>query len=72
MYISTCLLEMVADKSAIQKLMKDRELITENAIETVSSKLPGKVVNIDINELKPYLDNDALLCLESTSKSSFL
>jgi hypothetical protein len=30
---------MVADKSAIQKLMKDRELITENAIETVPSKL---------------------------------
>ena len=30
MYISTCLLEMVADKSTIQKLMKDRELITEN------------------------------------------
>jgi len=49
MYISTGLLEMVADKSAIQKLTKDRELITENAIETVPSKLPGKVVNIDIN-----------------------
>ena len=29
--------------------VKDRELITENAIETVPSKLPGKVVNIDIN-----------------------
>jgi hypothetical protein len=45
-YISTGLLEMVADKSAIQKLMKDRELITENAIETVLSKLPGKVLNM--------------------------
>jgi hypothetical protein len=29
---------MVADKSAIQKLMKDRELITENAIAARESR----------------------------------
>jgi hypothetical protein len=51
---------MIAEEDVVYKLVKTRRLIQEQDIETISSKLPGKVIKLKIDEIRPYLDEDAL------------
>ena len=51
---------MIAKEDVVNKLVKTRRLIQEQDIETISSKLPGKVIKLKIDEVRPYLDEDAL------------
>ena len=60
---------MIAEED---KLVKTRRLIQEQDIETIPSKLPGKVIKLEIDEVRPYLDEDALAALQATSKYFFV
>ena len=51
---------MIAEEDVVYKLVKTRRLIQEQDIETIPSKLPGKVMKLKIHEVRPYLDEDAL------------
>jgi hypothetical protein len=59
------LLLMIEEKDVVNKLVKTRRLIQEQDIETIPSKLPGKVLKLKIDEVRPYLDEDALAALIS-------
>ena len=63
---------MIAEEDVVNKLVKTRRLIQEQDIETIPSKLPGKVKKIKIDEVRPYLDEDALAALQATSKYLFV
>jgi hypothetical protein len=52
---------MIAEEDVVNKLVETRRLIQEQDIETIPSKLPGKVIKLKIDEVRPYLDEDALL-----------
>jgi hypothetical protein len=47
-------------EDVINKLVETRRLIQEQDIEAIHSKLPGKVIKLKIDEVRPYLDEDAL------------
>jgi predicted transcriptional regulator len=51
---------------------EDEDSIQEHDIEAIPSKLPGKVIKLKIDEVRPYLDEDALAALHSTSKYLFV
>jgi hypothetical protein len=38
----------------------------------IPSKVPGKVIKLKIDEVRPYLDEDALAVLQTTSKYLFV
>ena len=57
---------MIAEEDVVNKLVKTRRLIQEQDIETIPSKLPGKVLKLKIDEVRPYLDEDALAALQAT------
>jgi hypothetical protein len=63
---------MIAVEDVVYKLVKTRRLIQEQDIETIPSKLPGKVMKLKIHEVRPYLDEDALAALQATSKYLFV
>ena len=63
---------MIAKEDVVNKLVKTRRLIQEQDIETILSKLPGKVIKLKIDEVRPYLDEDALAALQTTSKCLFV
>ena len=63
---------MIAEDDVINKLVETRRLIQEQDIEAIPSKLPGKVIKLKIDEVRPYLDEDALAALHSTSKYLFV
>ena len=63
---------MIAEEDVVNKLVKTRRLIQEQDIETIPSKLPGKVMKLKIHEVRPYLDEDALAALQATSKYLFV
>jgi hypothetical protein len=48
---------MIAVEDVVYKLVKTRRLIQEQDIETIPSKLPGKVMKLKIHEVRPYLDS---------------
>ena len=54
----------IAEEDVVNKLVKTRRLIQEQDIETIHSKLPGKVIKLKIDEVRPYLDEDALAALQ--------
>ena len=56
---------MIAEEDVVNKLVITRRLIQEQDIETIPSKLPGKVLKLKIDEVRPYLDEDALAALYS-------
>ena len=56
----------IEEKDVVNKLVKTRRLIQEQDIETIPSKLPGKVLKLKIDEVRPYLDEDALAALQAT------
>jgi hypothetical protein len=55
---------MIAEEDVVNKLAAD--------IETIPSKLPGKVIKLKIDEVRPYLDEVALAALQATSKYLFV
>ena len=63
---------MIVEEDVVNKLVKTRRLIQEQDIETIPSKLPGKVIKLKIDEVRPYLDEDALAALQATSKYLFV
>jgi DNA-binding LytR/AlgR family response regulator len=63
---------MIVEEDVVNKLVKTRRLIQEQDIETISSKLPGKVIKLKIDEVRPYLDEDALAALQATNKYLFV
>jgi hypothetical protein len=63
---------LIAEEDVVNKLVKTRRLIQEQDIETIPSKLPGKVIKLKIDEVRPYLDEDALAALQATNKYLFV
>jgi hypothetical protein len=49
-------------------LVKTRRLIQEQDIETI----PREVIKLKVDEVRPYLDEDALAALQATSKYLFV
>lgn len=59
---------MIAEEDVVNKLVKTRRLIQEQDIETI----PREVIKLKIDEVRPYLDEDALAALQATSKYLFV
>ena len=59
---------MIEEKDVVNKLVKTRRLIQEQDIETI----PREVIKLKIDEVRPYLDEDALAALQATSKYLFV
>ena len=55
---------MIEERDVVNKLVK----IQEQDIETI----PREVIKLKIDEVKPYLDEDALAALQATSKYLFV
>ena len=62
------LLLMIEEKDVVNKLVKTRRLIQEQDIE----KIPREVIKLKVDEVRPYLDEDALAALQATSKYLFV
>jgi hypothetical protein len=62
------LLLMIEEKDVVNKLVKTRRLIQEQDIETI----PREVIKLKVDEVRPYLDEDALAALQATSKYLFV
>ena len=59
---------MIEEKDVVNKLVKTRRLIQEQDIETI----PREVIKLKVDEVRPYLDEDALAALQATSKYLFV
>ena len=59
---------MIEEKDVVNKLVKTRRLIQEQDIETI----PREVIKLKIDEVRPYLDEDALAALQAISKYLFV
>jgi hypothetical protein len=59
---------MIAEEDVVNKLVKTRRLIQEQDIETI----PREVIKLKVDEVRPYLDEDALAALQATSKYLFV
>ena len=62
------LLLMIEEKDVVNKLVKTRRLIQEQDIETI----PREVIKLKVDEVRPYLDEDALAALQAISKYLFV
>ena len=66
--VSSRVLLMIAEEDVVYKLVKTRRLIQEQDIETI----PREVIKLKIDEVRPYLEEDALAALQATSKYLFV
>jgi restriction endonuclease Mrr len=52
-------MNVIEEKDVVNKLVKTRRLIQEQDIETI----PREVIKLKVDEVRPYLDEDALAAM---------